>query len=667
MVTGIIILVLGEIGLLSLAGFVIFRRYGYTLAEAVEFAIIATLMTLSCVFQLAFLVGLPSLSIMAEGVLIVLAGTTIITQWPTAYQAWRIVREFVARHRVMSTLLVIVWAYLAAQAILIPPHNDDSMHHNLARVLLLQEEKTLYLKNALSYQSAFCPVGGDILHHLVLRFHTDYGIGITSFLAYLSIIFGTYAIARRYASCTMGLGTALVVASLPELIYQATSTKEDIVTAAVAVFCLVAVYRLLDRPNLPDVLLMTLGLLFGVSAKLNFIAFLVPFTLFFGSLLIHRHGVAIWRAMVLRHPIVLVVSLIPAAMFSQIWLFVNNKKYWGGWLGPPDIARFTNGDGLLGALANLVRYFFESAHFLEPLDIVFYRITNRWLAYGFMRVYEIFLFPIWENAGALYSFRILWRPHEDLSWFGPVGFLVILPAICYALLRAPLAVRVVALTLIGYALMVAWQIAWMPWNGRFFTLFFVGAGGCVAYLLQSWRERPGKIYVIYAISGLTLFYACTFNHKKPLFPSWGWAIPGETQSQFENIWAQTQWGRDRDYYNRRHFKDDRVSEFSKIVPTGARVGIKTGPQAWTYPFLLSRPDVQFVPFTDSRLCPAKMTTQGEIKELDYLLCLNVDCKTITDKLEAVQIWESIDALNSGVYRTALFRLKPEVAPTERTP
>jgi hypothetical protein len=646
--TGLLSLpVITEIGVICLAGFILFRRSGYPLAEAVTCAIITTLMTLSCLIQAVFLLGVPTLLIPAEVILVVAAMWVISRHRATLVEAGQIVRRFMAAHPVVATVLLVAWGYMALQALLLPPHNWDSMSAYLTRVLLFQQEKSLFLKNVTGYHQATFPVGSDILPHLFLRFYTDYGVILFNFLAYLAIACGVYALARHYGSIPEALCATFVVVSMPGLVYPAVSTKSDMMVAAVAIFCLLIGHHLIKQPHIQSILLLIYGILFGVSAKTTFIAFALSFIFFFGILLIRTHGWGLWPTVVIKHWKIVALASPPMMITSQIWLFVHNYFYWGGWSGPPDfVAAHSNRDGVWGALANLSRYFVQSAHFLRPVDILFERVTGYWLTAIFQQIYDRTLEqPLWRGAGALYPFILEWPPLEEYSWFGPLGFLLILPAIGYALWRGTAPLRALALTLLGFAFVVAWQVPWMPWNGRFFILFFVGGGVCLAYLLQNWPIPRRAIPLIYLSAGLILAFGVIANNAKPLLPIYRYPN--------ESVWTGTAWGQDRLYYARNHFGDDRVAQFAATIPRNAQVGLIAGSTSWIYHYLLTRPDVTFVIL--NQFDPA--TQQSKLRELDYLLCVTLDCHPLAQSSPtATLIWQ---AGGQAKQEGALYRLQPE--------
>jgi hypothetical protein len=79
-------------------------------------------------------------------------------------------------------------------------------------------------------------------------------------------------------------------------------------------------------------------------------------------------------------------------------------------------------------------------------------------------------------------------------WFGPAGFLLVLPALVYALQRAPRRLKSTAAAMLAYFLAIALILAWRPQNVRQLTMFFTGSGFLIAFFLPPWRiNRRGRL------------------------------------------------------------------------------------------------------------------------------------------------------------------------------
>jgi hypothetical protein len=659
-----------EIILLCLGGTLFIYRPGLIFSEALSSGIVLALITLSCIFQTAFLLSKPNLAFFLEGFTIIICFLILKKRGKYLNFFYQRFKDFCRQNKLICILLSIAWLYLGLQAILLPPANWDSMTYNLARVLLFQQEKSLYLSNITTFRQAVFPVGADILHHIFLRFYTDYGIGIFSFLAYISVGFATYALSQRYTSSQISLMATLVIMSLPEFVYQATSTKNDIITAAAATFCFLTVHRLLEKLTITDIILLVLGLLFGLSAKTTFMAFIIPFTLFFGLLLLRKYRLGIWIKLILYNRWIFICLILPIFILSQSWLFIYNHNFWGSWSGPDEFVNLhQQTNGLKGSLANLVRYFFQSIHLLRLGDILSNDISGFTISKTLQDIYDSWLYPLFGDAGigpyATSTFSISWRSHEDFSWFGPFGFLLVIPAIIYSMLTGKKPLQALSLTLLGYVVIVSYKIVWMPWNGRFFSLFFAASGVCIAYLIKSIKIRQKLlIKLITYISILILFLSAAINESKPLLLSPNKILTDSDIIPFnwpytiihDSIWAKTNFGHHRLYYAEHHYRDSRLSSFTKLIPKNSQVALVTRGNSWIYHYLLFNPDVNFAPvkfFSVAHPLKGSLVESNPLN-FDYILCLDVKCTPNKIKANQITLWRS----NSPEQPGELIKLNP---------
>jgi hypothetical protein len=635
-----------EIGLLFLAGFTLFRSWGHTFAEAAAYALINTFMLLSCLFQATFLIGYPPISIVAEAAFTTLAAITAYRLRRYLSQALLVIRNFASGHPVAGTVFVVCFGYLATQAFLIPP---DSIHwENLGQVLWFQQHGSFFSTG----DQAFFPVNTIILPHILLRFHTDMGIGLFGLMAYLSIGFSTYALARRYSWPPTAFTVTMVVMSFPRFVYMATSPGYEIIPAAVAVFCLLAIYRVVERPNIRDLLFLFLGILFCISGKwmcLAFPAVILPLSFI---MLFRRHGALAWWKLIKDHRWPALLALLPAVIFSQTWLFIYNSVYRGSWLGPEDTAGFAyNTDGLYGALANMIRYLMESAHFTMPVDIICQWMVHFSIAGMFQKVYDFLIAPLFGNLGTAVPFKIAWIPGETLSWFGPFGFFLAMPAVIYALVRGPRRLKATAIVLAGYLILLVLIPAWAPENVRFFSILYACGGFFIAFFLPPWRFTKRGKKGLQIASALLLVYACSYNIMKPVIGIQP-ALDGiknlvvgnySDSGKFfhdaanKSVWMSTDWGRDRFVLSKSLFGDNRVAECAGLIDSWSKVGVCFKDPSLIYPFMLACKDVDFV------LLPSKKAATKKKIELykpDYLLCIDTALPFFPAGSRQLKIWQS---------------------------
>lgn len=539
-----------ELAAFCLSGFVWLRSRAnpYPVALAIALGIISGLGSLSLLFQLGFLLGRPDLLPICE--IAILLGSLWLNRrhWhrladipPSLFTAWRSMPGAL-------TVLAIALTYLFLQAYLLPPSSWDALTYHLPRVLLWEQNRSLFLETyTISPQVAF-PVGSDILYHLFLRFRLDYGLGLFSWLSYLVILFGTYGLVRSRVSQPIAMTTAIVFVCLPEIVYQATGTKNDIVFAAVALGCVLWGDRWLHQPSLESLVGLGLTLCFGIAVKTSFVLFAFFFVLVWLALVVHKGLMMTWLETVLRHWQEIMLCLFPALVLLQVWLFAFNYQQFGALLGPPIFAlNNQNNDGLLGAVANLTRYGFQAIHLLDPFNQVVKSSLGASLTDGLQWIYDSFFDPLWGQAGfsrlAPPSFTLLWQPQEDTSWFGPVSLLLVFPAVGWCLAQGRGLARSMAIVAVGVTLAISYKLGWSPWKARFFTPVVVCLGLSVALFLQRYQAQPWKLRVWRWASLGILIYACLYNYSKPI-------IPSHSYLSQQNIWTASNWSRDRTIYDR---------------------------------------------------------------------------------------------------------------------
>ncbi|GFE67662.1 glycosyltransferase family 39 protein [Chroococcus sp. FPU101] len=630
-------LVVLEVLCFCLGGVLFISAPSRRVSESLSLGICLGLMLLSVIFQISFLLKLPQFSFILEGLFLIFIFYHARKKYSEIKKILIAIKHFFLKYKLITSIILICWIHFFLLATIIPPANWDSMTYNLARVFLFQQEKTFFLTNVTTPRQAIFVVGSDVLPHAFLRFYSDYGVGLFSFLAYLSIGLGTYALSRNFVSVKISLLATVIIIGMPELCFQATSTKNDIFTASAAIFCFISVYRLLNYLNKQDLSLIILGLTFGLSVKTTFLAFFVPFSVIFGYLILRKYSVFEIVKLIKQNKLYFIIILFPALIMSQIWLFLYH------FLQVSDInivedknikMVIGNNNRLFKGIANFIRYIFQSIH-LFPFDNLLLGRLKIDFDQFLNNIYNLIFFPLFGNAGLGYSlnaprpFLINSEPHEDLSWYGIAGFFVILPSLVWTLYKGNSFLKALSLTLIGFFLIVCFGIYWTPWNNRYLTLFFSASGLCIAFFLQSIypKIKNRGIQFLQIVFIIILISSCLLNSSKP--------FAGLSIKQFlkPNIWLKTNFGTNRFYYANRHFEDERLAKFAELIPVNSQVALLAGDNSWIYPFYLINPQIIIQPVALKEL-------QQKNHNFDYTLCLDVGCTLISDQPSYKVLWAS---------------------------
>jgi hypothetical protein len=504
-----------EVFTLTLALFALFRQWENTLAEAGAYAIVGSMMVFSFLFQSGFMPGLRYPALTVE-ILVLITGTCFIIQRRASLATdFRSFLGFTLEHRIACAAISVVLCYLAARAILVPP---AAYHWNqLMPVLYCQLNNGFPLAAPTAEQLLpLYPINADALAYLVLRFNTDTGLGIFGFLAYLSIGFSTYSLSRRYAWPPTAFTAVIIVLSMPRFVYQATSPGGEIVPAASALFCILALYRVIEAPNIRDLFALMAGIFFTLTEDAT--CFILPsiFIILAVILLFRRHGARVWWQIILRNKIAAGSVVVPVMVFSQAWLFAHNIVKGENWIGAPDFTAFAyNSDGIQGAFANLFRYLFQCVDLTRPADSLWQFFSGTPFTDLLLKLYAATAIPLFGNLGATVPFTLSSIPDEMFAWFGPAGFLLVLPAFGYAALRGPRRLKATAIAMGIYLYALCLIVAWNPTNVRYFSIFFACSGFFTAFFLPPWRLTTTGKNSIQFVAILLLIYEIAVSAYRP--------------------------------------------------------------------------------------------------------------------------------------------------------
>jgi hypothetical protein len=493
-----------EIAFFALAGLALFRRWGFTLAEAAALAALLPAMLVSFLLQVGFLAGALD---QARYVLAFAGVAAAVCTWRERRVIGGVLRQalrFGRDHPLATGGLVLALGLLLLAALAPSPSPSpttagwDPAAWGGCRLL-----EAGPLRASPSQDQALAPLNALILDPVIAGRAVGSATGLFAWSAYLSICFATYALSRRYAWPPTAISVTLVVASMPRLVFQAVSNGAEIIPAAAAAAFILLLYRTVERPDLKDLLLLLLTLAFSISGGRMCLVFPAVGLGLVGVVLFRRHGGRIWWDLLREAPRAGLAVLIPLLIFSQTWLFGVNILAGKNWAGSPPGAEWAyNADGPAGFAGNLVRYGLQVLDLTPPVERVAARVFGFDWGAGLQWLHDRLLPAALAARGVAAPFAVRAPPHADLAWFGPFAAFLILPALGWAFVKGARRLKALALALGAYFLLVALIAAWMPGNVRYFTVFFVCAGCTVAFLLPPWRmtQRRSRFLQLTAIA-----------------------------------------------------------------------------------------------------------------------------------------------------------------------
>jgi hypothetical protein len=477
-----------------------FSRHGTTLAESAAYSTLSVIMVLSWLAQIIVLAGWVNAYLPAILSLSVLSLARLYACRRRYLPYLRSVYRFSGQHRLVAVGLLMVWGYVLVRSTLGMTGSDEAADifwqwaQEHPESVLVQWPHPIPVLNHLIFSAPWQPAIATPLARLA---------------ASVTIGCGTYALARRYAWPSMAATVALLVAGMPRLVSQTVAGGTELTAAASALVAILALYRLIEKPAGFDAVLLLAAISFTAeNGRFCFLIVIVLLSLS-GFLLVRRHG-ASWFWQKGRMPYrQLIIALLAVAVFSQAVAISANLFRGLPWIGAsPHLTAIFNADPLLGTVGNLARYLILSIDFPHWVDGLSQTLFGLKASAGLELLYHRAVTDHIGAEGAAAAFSVVPGDGAAPTWFGLVGFLLVLPSVAMSLWRGPRRLKATALAMVAYWVLVSLIAAWQPQNVRLLTVFFVCSGFFMAFFLPPWRigykarlflQAIGIIQIVYVL------------------------------------------------------------------------------------------------------------------------------------------------------------------------
>jgi hypothetical protein len=471
-------------------GIIYFRRQGCTLSEAAAYGCAALLMSQAWIGQVAFMAGVTRYYVLLLS-LAALPGLKSVRRLPALSVACtREAIDFARRYPLAVAGLLTGWGYTTLACVWPMPRLYGVVLDSLAPIWR-------HGGNIFTFGRHAPAPALPVLNHLVFAapWQPPLAIVLANLAAYLAIGFCTYALSRRYAWPSVAITVTLLVVSMTRLVHQGMTADSELLPAAASLTAILALYRSVEETKPLDFVMLAGTIGYSVSG--GRLCYLMPAVLLGLSVVLlgRRHGIRVWGRNAVRRWGAGIAAAAILMVFSQAIPIFTNVAAGRPWIGatPSDRVAF-NEDGLGGTVANLARYLVLSIDFPESIDR-----GCRWLfgvgpLAGLKLLYRSTVKAALDSRGAIADFDWSWSAPHRYVWFGPVGFLLVIPSLFIAFCRGPYQLKSTALAILIYWILVALIVAWQPSNVHLMTCFFVCGGFLMAFALPPWRlSRKGRL------------------------------------------------------------------------------------------------------------------------------------------------------------------------------
>jgi len=395
-------------------------------------------------------------------------------------------------------------------AVVCPPNNLDSMTYHMTKVMhWIQNGSVAHYPTSGPRQLYLSPWAEFAIMHLQILSGGDHLANLVQWFAMCGSIVGVTLIAQELgASGRVQACSAIIVATLPMGILQATSTQNDFVVSFWLVCFVYFGLLLLQewRPAYAVAAGAALGL--AILTKGTAYIFALPFVVWFACAGLKNR----WRS---AGKFVLTLALLVVALNSGHWM--RNYRLWGNPLST-DKAKVGN-EYLSPAvfISNLTRnVVFQTWTPVEQLNQLQYRTLEH--------LHDALGIDISDPRTTMFEkpFKMITTStHEDFAGNGLhlLLFLLALPVLALRWRKLPPNALLLCLALVAGYFLFSGLIKWSVWGNRLQLPFFVLASPLLAVVFP-FEQRRRLAYVVTA--GLLLCSTPWIfkNHTRQLIGEW---------------------------------------------------------------------------------------------------------------------------------------------------
>jgi hypothetical protein len=389
---------------------------------------------------------------------------------------------------------IVFWvsaAYWTVYVLVAPVTNVDSQMYNIARLELAMRGGLFDNGHFTSVYQLIWPWTFDAVHLPFMEL--GWGFSLPSFCCLMGTCYVVFAMMRGRFGSDAAWVALIALMGLPCLVYQGTSTKNDIPVLFAGAVWVYAHWRWLAERRRSHVFWMVLAIGFLAGSKTTG----VPYGIVLG----------LWTLWDLRADRRLAsqafLGLVGAvALFGSVETYIETARQFGNPLGPPQLIRdVRNMDGVRGAAANMSRYVAGSIY-LGPSRVGFAAPATRWIGNAEQSSLR------WAgiaDAGVGPSLRhktiyFIQSGFEELSGFGPIGMIAMATALVAAVVWRPRKPwwRLAIVALFGL-LVASDTIAYSYWGNRYLITWYAVAA--VAFVCALW-DSGGRLVLRWGFAAL---------------------------------------------------------------------------------------------------------------------------------------------------------------------
>lgn len=488
-------------------------------------------------------------------------------------------------YSILALLIVGVSLFNAFIAVKVPPNTNDAMIQHLSRVGYWLQHGSMAVWNTPQILQVVYPPNAQLqILWSILFTGTDHFAPLVQWFAIPVAALAIYGL-----TCRLGLSreksmlTSLLWMTLPQIILQSTSTQNDLVSTGLTICALYFLFAGIKNSQKSDILLSGLALALSIGTKQTIFFVLPAFLIIF---------IMLWvKSSKKTHQLLRlwVVSSVVSFFILGSIIYIQNLIIYKTPFGPTDVVSDTvkneKDDFFRNAVLKISRITYQTFDVTEiPYRDYGPNSKSMWLYNQFANAKAELgsrLFT-WLNLdlesaegienypGYTFSYYPPLQIHEDITWFGPLSFLMI-PAILISLVIAikkkdKYSIGIFLIWLCLFVCLNFFKSGWTENQSRYYVLSVTCTMPLVAIL---WNDKKLRFwnYLVLGVSSVFMIFTILMNFCKPLINN-------------RNIW-------DKSEIKLRGLQSEVIGEsiehIDAVIPENAVVGIVLSGDSFDYP------------------------------------------------------------------------------------
>lgn len=424
----------------------------------------------------------------------------------------KIITTFSISEKIYLTSISLIFLLLFYQGLIYPPNNWDSLTYHMSRIMYwLGNENVNHFPTHILRHLYQPPFAEYIITHLNLLQGNDYFSNSVQLLFLFFCFLPLNELLKIFAvNRSSRLLSFLFCITIPSVVLQATTTKNDIVCAFFILTTILFLFKVYKKVNLTNFVFLGLSIGLGMLTKGTFYIFILPSLLVF---------LAFFIASNLKQR---TFNKIFLGLISVFFIFIINVGHFSrNYKINQDILNIDDTEHKMYSNEEMNGKYFIS-NLLKNVGLH--------IGYPFNDVYEDFILEFHDNHkidinnsklnfnGTKYGKPLDFETHEDLvpNTFHFLTLIVLgFFLLIYSLLKKKYTHLILLLLIVFQISLFVFYLKWQPWHTRLHIPIFVFSSLLVGICLNLIKNKY-LLNLLVSFFLINFFFYFTYNSLRPI-------------------------------------------------------------------------------------------------------------------------------------------------------